>query len=420
MNSELLLNALGGVDEKFIAEAAPKTEKQKPGFRPVWPKWLAAAACLALVIGATVLFHDRSGPAQIGPAPVTAVEDEEPTPPEELPIISLSPLQVNAGFEGRMCYSPEELDSGNPWREDWDLATPPVYKNGSYDPSGAGIPRGLDEAQMRAGLEQAAADLGLKILSTEVVADGLRLDVDGRTWVEDKETPTRINAVTDKGDLFAFAFSSVSFRPSAATELPKGLRLDSGDPQKMAEATAYLLTVYADFTGLAEPQIVCSGDYSFSGEYWGRCWAYDAAGDRRQDLFNYFFETVGFSGDPEDPGKLDLVSRSDRLATAEKMGDYPLISQVEAVSLLGSGHYQSSVPQVFPGRENIAFTELVYRTGPSEEYLLPYYRFYVALPEMEAEIGQLKEGLHIYGAFYVPAVPEEYIADLSVYDGHFN
>ena len=98
----------------------------------------------------------------------------------------------------------------------------------------------------------------------------------------------------------------------------------------------------------------------------------------------------------------------------------------QAEEKLLAGEYRTSVPYPVtrgtrcPGADSIVKTDLVYREGPLEEYLLPYYRFYVALPEMEAEIGQLKEGLHIYGAFYVPAVPEEYIADLSVYDGHFN
>lgn len=42
--------------------------------------------------------------------------------------------------------------------------------------------------------------------------------------------------------------------------------------------------------------------------------------------------------------------------------------------------------------------ELIYRTGEHEECFMPYYRFYVELPEDERE-----NGLKTYGAYYVPA-----------------
>ena len=66
------------------------------------------------------------------------------------------------GFEGLMYYSAEELENGNPWREDMALDTLPVFRNGSYDPSGAGVPVGLSEAEMTAELEGAAQALGIE------------------------------------------------------------------------------------------------------------------------------------------------------------------------------------------------------------------------------------------------------------------
>lgn len=69
-----------------------------------------------------------------------------------------------------------------------------------------------------------------------------------------------------------------------------------------------------------------------------------------------------------------------------------------------------------PGSEYIAKAELVYRSGPLEEMLIPYYRFYVLLPEEELS----GEGLKSYGAYYVPAIEDEYIENMPVYDGHFN
>ena len=59
--------------------------------------------------------------------------------------------------------------------------------------------------------------------------------------------------------------------------------------------------------------------------------------------------------------------------------------------------------------------ELIYRTGEYEEYYMPYYRFYVELPEEERE-----NGLKTYGAYYVPAVESSYIYNMPVWDGSFN
>ena len=59
--------------------------------------------------------------------------------------------------------------------------------------------------------------------------------------------------------------------------------------------------------------------------------------------------------------------------------------------------------------------ELVYRTSGHDTVFLPYYRFYVELPEMKRE-----DGLKDYGAYYVPAVQSQYLTNLPVYHGEFN
>lgn len=60
-------------------------------------------------------------------------------------------------------------------------------------------------------------------------------------------------------------------------------------------------------------------------------------------------------------------------------------------------HYKFSL------KEFIAKKELIYRRGPMEEILLPYYRFYVLLPE-ETPPYAAEKGLKTYGAYYVPAI----------------
>jgi len=52
-----------------------------------------------------------------------------------------------------------------------------------------------------------------------------------------------------------------------------------------------------------------------------------------------------------------------------------------------------------------------------DKIYLPYYKFYVELPELENRFGH---GLKHYGIYYVPAVDGKYIKNMPVYNGNFN
>lgn len=97
------------------------------------------------------------------------------------------------------------------------------------------------------------------------------------------------------------------------------------------------------------------------------------------------------------------------------MGDYPIISTDEAYELLLEGHSITSVPYAITDTELIGKVELVYRSSNTEKTFLPYYRFYIELPEMRRE-----DGLTDYGAYYVPAIQEEYIRNIPLWEGSIN
>ena len=63
-----------------------------------------------------------------------------------------------------------------------------------------------------------------------------------------------------------------------------------------------------------------------------------------------------------------------------------------------------------PGAGYVAKTELIYMTGEREQYYLPFYRFYVEVPELERE-----GGFKTYGSYYVPAVEESYLYQMPVW-----
>lgn len=104
-----------------------------------------------------------------------------------------------------------------------------------------------------------------------------------------------------------------------------------------------------------------------------------------------------------------------------KMGDYPVITAKEAEKLLEKGHYASSAPYEFPGEKYVEKVELVYRSGEYDKYIMPYYKFYVELPEESKNCAtEVKEGMKCFGAYYVPAVDGRYITDMPTYNGEFN
>ena len=78
-----------------------------------------------------------------------------------------------------------------------------------------------------------------------------------------------------------------------------------------------------------------------------------------------------------------LIRKFNDLSCTEQIGDYPIITSKEATKLLDNGNYLTSVPEKMPGEKYVAKTELVYRTGSSNEAFLPYYRFWVELPDMQ-------------------------------------
>ena len=400
MKANDLLDMIGNTDDRMIEEA----KKTK---RPVisrGTKWAAAAACLCLIVG--------------GLAAITRPGGTTPGISGELPQIAIPKYEnEGTGFEGLMYYNREELKNGNPWREDMAPDTLPVFRNGSYSPSGGGALLGLSEAEMMAELESAAKVLGLEILDTKAETNTTKSD-DGTMIPGD--AVYGICAITGRGNLTAYANGSLVYDLPRGDELPDAYHFTySNTSDSEAEAVmTYLTETYSSFLNYGHPEIVLEGDYTFSGDYLRRYLVYDSVTDMTERILNYHFRAAQFV--PDDSGNLMRILLHDGLRMAEKLGDYPLISVAEAKEKLLDGQYQTRVPVPMPGEKYIAKVELVYRSGPKEETLLPYYRFYVELQDGNGWQMTQSNGLKTYGAYYVPAIQDDYISNLSTYNGYFN
>ena len=415
MKSERILDSLGGVDEKYIIEAAPGKEMSR---NHRWIKWGAVAACLALAVygGMRLILRERPGSGQPLPEVV-----EGSGSGQALPMLTIAGnTGGEMGYEGYMAYDISELIDQNPWSEDAELTVLPVFKNPlSYDQDY--IVSGADFEAMRAFLREVARRLGMDPAGLEITDNALSaehqamvLEKMGGDVPEGYFDPTAVIAEENgiKIEVDVSMTAEITFS-SGGIRLPDGYDFTHyASYEDILAVAGYLQETYNDLLGMERPMAdVCGGDYNIYHQQKYGIGFYDGAGSLTDRILDYHFKNVTFACNDE--GELFLI-RIFNHDLSGKIGDYPIISADEAETLLLEGKYITTAPYEMPGQEYIAKVELVYRTGKYEECYMPYYRFYVELPEME------REGLKDFGTYYVPAVEEAYITNMPVWDGSFN
>lgn len=439
MNARKISEALGLIGDRYIEEAAqysPAKEGAGRGaanFRPAkhglrhwaaqyspakkraWRRaaWGAAAACLALAVWAGFAgqgFGTRD-PAQSGPA-------------SELPLLPAAWNETGGmGYEGYMAYDVSELVSANPWREEMDLTTLPVYRN-TLHYNEQYIPSGMDTEKMRAFLLEVAEKFGLDP-NTLTVTDNApdeeykqavteKLASVGETVPEGMFDPTELCVEANglKISVDEALTARINFDP--AVSLPDGLRFaHHASYEETAAVAEYLKTAYASVLDFRSIQTnISGGDYNIYAENGYTVSFFDGGGSAIEQIIAYNFHQTAFYCN--DNGRLSLA-RVYGADLSDKAGDYPIISAQQARRLLVNGNYITTVPYEMPGEEYIRKVELIYRVSNRDEYFMPYYRFYVEMPE-----GERENGLKDFGAYYVPAVDGAYLTGMPVWDGGFN
>lgn len=392
MNSKKFTEAMNEIDNKYVDEAIGYKKKVK---RPVWLKWGAMAACLCLIIAGTVVIPHFTE-----------------TTPDGLPMLDLPDVTgTGMGFESELCYDIIEMYNGNPWTAEMELPFLPVYKNGSYH--AAGVPTGLKEEVMMERLENTAKALGIEAENIETEKEGL--------------TTTRVTGEADNLKIEVSADGVITVWFDEGLALPEEYNFTHYDTtdEEAERVLDYLMEQYSALIDFTQPEKVLSGsyvmwnDYDEAGnhisipKYEREYLLYDAAGGDIEDILNYTYNYIQFA--PNDNGNLMLIRLYDSLSCAEKLGDYPTITADEARSMLLNGNYLTSVPYEITDEELVQRVELVYRNSRTEKIFMPYYRFYVELPEMRRD-----NGLTDYGAYYVPAIKSEYISNMPMWDGSLN
>ncbi len=428
MRGDELLDQMELTDPAYVEAADIKPEKKKN----VWIKGSAIAACFAIMIyagtrllppdaqreipGSSGALEDISGvpdaPGGIAGLPdaseeipdiqgilgdISGVQDA----PEEvsgLPMLSISESKGGMGFEGYLAYDISELVNENPWNETLELSTLPVFQNPlTFDPDYIAL--GGDFDKMEEFLLEVAGRLGL--------------DTNKLTITESTTHPKELMAEADglKIQVDQWMTARVTFDPTVPLPEEYNFTYYASYDDKAA-AAEYLKTEYRDFIGMDNPQInIHGGNYNIYGQQSYSIRFFDAGGNEIEQMINYNFNKVVFSSYEGELRRASIYHPD----LSIKVGDYPIISCEQARELLAKGGYITSAPFEMPGLEYVKKVELIYRTSYFEEYYMPYYRFYVELPEEEME-----NGLKTYGAYYVPAVHSSYISNMPIWDGRFN
>ena len=403
--SEILLDAIGKIDDELIATAGKVKDKSRI---KIWLRCGALAACLALVVGVCSV------------AGWFAPNESLP----ELPMLTISENLGAMGFEGYMAYDVSELVSANPWSERAKISTLPVYKNQiSYNLDL--IISGADFDAMEDFLIETADRLGMDTSTLTITDDAPSVEEQeyitekfARTGEEVPEgyfNPRRLIAKQDGIEIEVDTSMTATITFDPAISLPDDLNFAfDASYDDIAAVAEYIKEEYKEFISMDNPAInIYGGDYTIYLDriYWLEY--YNSVGNLTDRIINYNFNRVAFYSEGSS-GKL-FMARIYNPDLSDKLGDYPIISAKEAKKLLLNGNYVTSVPYDLPGKEYIKKVELIYRTDVHDEYFIPYYRFYIELPEAERD-----GGMKTYGAYYVPAVREEYIENMPLWNGSFN
>lgn len=389
MNAENFSDALGGIDLKYVDEAAsyrrPRAKK-----RHVFAKALAAAACLALAVYAAAQFALDDSPAA-------------PTVDPNLPVLDI--LGDSYGSLGVFAmYSPDfsEYLCGNPWSEDMGLTTLPVYANAVHHASYE-----LNRVTLNADREAMYALLDEAISALDYDADGFEVTESYENtmpWTDGGEDYlSSIAAEGDEAYISVGADMVVHISFKTPVELP--VDFDSASPEKCAAAGESVSELFAGLLGFENPQVsVSGGSVNYGGERSYSVRIYDAGADEAGTVVNYNLRCAELY--PSEDGGLGGI-RISRRDLSQKVGDYPLISVDEARELLLNGGELPDTLETLSG-DDIVGVELIYEANDYDEYFAPYYRFW--LREENESVIEALDGLSAFTWYCVPAIDPQYIA----------
>ncbi len=385
--SEKIVDALGGIDDRYVLECLPLLfAKPRHHLR----NWLLAAACLAICALAVPKVWPNLSEYFQKPSPIVQpVEPDDPSreeadpPLPDLPMLTLGTEFVGQGQNIQDTQGDnrvEQLQLGGLRDMDALPETLPVYQN-AYPENEAGMYVGWepDFEAMEATLREAAKRIGLD--ADEIMRGITSVHTGGATgsWI----------SVDVQGN--------ISILLQTPLLLPEGCGNETAESAE--NAAAYLLQTYGDQLEMEQPAAAVLGGSGIENRSYEIC-IYDSAGTQEEQLVSQAFRSVVF--DLEDSTGITHLTVN-RRQLGEKLGDYPILSPDEAERLLLEGYGMTSVWDI-PENLEVEAMSVIYLNMSWFDCYMPFYQFLVPT---DTAMG----GIQAYATIYLPAVGPTYISD---------
>lgn len=338
--------------------------------------------------------------------------------------LSVIPSQIVTDGMGSIVsifvYDISEQDNANPWSENLNLSTLPVFRNLAYAELLPGLAVYFSEAEMNTMLEKVTYILGLTVEHQErisvkdyYVADFTQEFAEAAYLLSATCSGTAFGSDTVKITVKSDGTITIDFSPA----IPLPSEYSFTKKAEVQKTLAYLTDRFQNLLQLENPVISIESNISYPGNTYLYSEIFNASENPVESILNYNFCPVTFS--VNENGSLSFIRLTNLLCSSECIGEYPIITAEEAKSLLLDGNYISSFTEELSFTEDlIVKTELMYQARRDNEFFLPYYRFYVNLTDQIQ--GQRPQNTKRIGLFYVPAIRSEYLEDFPIWDGSIN
>ncbi len=358
MNSKILIDAIGKIDDDIIEQAA--SQQKKSSRRKGIKLLLSAAAVFTVTLLCITVFSESYG----------------------LPELYLPEEIIDGTGTGEIYNATDisELINSNPYNETMKIKALPIYKNTlSYNNDGTF--EGTNKAEMLSRLYTFAERFNESPNKTEIQDSGDSLSIQ-----------------TSVANICVTAVLNVIINLNTPYILPEELKFSpDSDALKLYQTSEYIIKEYKSLIGAENITInINGGEIDIDGN---RIYTVELFEDSENDenkIINYNFNTITLNFN-ENGDFTGFVFHLPDLS--KKEGDYPIIDEHEAENQLRKGNYLTTLTHKISNSDKIVKTELIYRTDSTAEYFMPYYKVFIMLP-----CDNNKNELNSYGVYYVPAV----------------
>ena len=399
MKEDKLLSLIGDIDDEYIKEAAEykiEIEKEKK-VKPVsfWVKYgsLAAACVLIVVIAASGLLPGQGNTAD------SVIDGQGAQTEKTLPTLAVENYEAKVKEPEKKIGNPSKERSGNPWEQDAELDSLPVYENMAYvgESDGAAV---VSDSTLNEEINQIAEQVDATVSNVEYSKASVSEDESPSSESSGEQNVFKAVASTDLGTITVTASNFTKIEYSTPQTLPAQYTVPAEElTDEIAEKiTEYLLDEYGNLMDFSNPKASVRILYKEDGSPVWIFAGYDDRDNLKEQIVSYNLKRMRFELD--EYGQLTAIVMTDNLASGEKIEEYPIISEETARTLLNEGKYISN--KAGPPAAEIENATLVYLTGPECNIFMPYYAF-------DVYAGEESDGLIQYSTYYVPAVKEEYL-----------